>query len=371
MLVIEDNLCNNYCNISLNSTCTDFLYKWTSSHINGEKKIQKGVQFFRKEEKNTKKPKPVSSSSSGRSLPLKRKKQSRPPCFWFSLPWTSISLPLLHPTAPLTAPALFFLCRQPNKPFPHLLLLGFIPQPSATPNTSRPLPSKKKTKKERAPARSLPIFPLCYTETSLSPLSGRLSLTSSPLFSQTRENVALAFENSRFPSSAGHWSAVSSLSRPKPDLLPHFFFPYRTFFLPFTHSQTPSPISSSHSSRQPTHFHFLRTRTRERESTQNQSPSWHSLLSAISSPAPEAALSVNVASDQPPPSPQQQQPFLLSRDKTDVKWDEGRAEGKKINRWKSERRTSTPSPSPLSLHSVSSFFSSSGATFFLLHRNRY
>jgi hypothetical protein len=142
-------------------------------------------------------------------------------------------------------------------------------------------------------------------------------------------------------------------------------------FLPFTHSQTPSPISSSHSSRQPTHFHFLRTRTRERESTQNQSPSWHSLLSAISSPAPEAALSVNVASDQPPPSPQQQQPFLLSRDKTDVKWDEGRAEGKKINRWKSERRTSTPSPSPLSLHSVSSFFSSSGATFFLLHRNRY
>jgi len=230
VLVIEDNLCNNYCNISLNSTCTDFLYKWTSSHINGEKKIQKGVQFFRKEEKNTKKPKPVSSSSSGRSLPLKRKKQSRPPCFWFSLPWTSRSLPLLHPTAPLTAPALSFLCRQPNKPFPHLLLLGFIPQPSATPNTSRPPTFEKENKKERAPARSLPIFPLCYTETSPSPLSGRLSLTSSPLFSQTRENVALAFENSRFPSSAGHWSAVSSLSRPKPDLLPHFFFPYRTFF---------------------------------------------------------------------------------------------------------------------------------------------
>ena len=169
MLVIEDNLCNNYCNISLNSTCTDFLYKWTSSHINGEKKIQKGVQFFRKEEKNTKKPKPVSSSSSGRSLPLKRKKQSRPPCFWFSLPWTSISLPLLHPTAPLTAPALFFLCRQPNKPFPHLLLLGFIPQPSATPNTSRPPTFEKENKKRESPGTLFAYFsPLLHGDQPLS-----------------------------------------------------------------------------------------------------------------------------------------------------------------------------------------------------------
>jgi hypothetical protein len=40
----------------------------------------------------------------------------------------------------------------------------------------------------------------------------------SPPFSQTRKTPALVFENSRFP----------SLSRPKPDLLPHFFFPYRT-----------------------------------------------------------------------------------------------------------------------------------------------
>jgi len=44
VLVIEDNLYNNYCNISLNKTCRDFLYKWTSST---GKKAEKGQIFFK------------------------------------------------------------------------------------------------------------------------------------------------------------------------------------------------------------------------------------------------------------------------------------------------------------------------------------
>jgi hypothetical protein len=52
MLVIEDNLYNNYCNISLNSTCRD-LYKNEPSIIEkGEKKKIQKRQFFRKRELN-------------------------------------------------------------------------------------------------------------------------------------------------------------------------------------------------------------------------------------------------------------------------------------------------------------------------------
>jgi len=64
VLVIEDNLCNNYCNISLNSTCRDFLYMWTFSHMQREgKNIHRGAIFQKR--RNTKipkdkKPKPVS-----------------------------------------------------------------------------------------------------------------------------------------------------------------------------------------------------------------------------------------------------------------------------------------------------------------------
>ena len=49
MLVIEDNLYNNYCNISLNNTCRDFLYKKTSSHNKreGRRKIQRGKTNFK------------------------------------------------------------------------------------------------------------------------------------------------------------------------------------------------------------------------------------------------------------------------------------------------------------------------------------
>jgi hypothetical protein len=52
VLVIEDNLYNNYCNISLNSTCRD-LYINEPSIIEKrrKKKIQKR-QFFRKKELN-------------------------------------------------------------------------------------------------------------------------------------------------------------------------------------------------------------------------------------------------------------------------------------------------------------------------------
>jgi len=47
--------------ISLNSTCRDFLYKWTSNHNNrGEKNIDKGVIFW-KERKHKEKPKPILS----------------------------------------------------------------------------------------------------------------------------------------------------------------------------------------------------------------------------------------------------------------------------------------------------------------------
>ena len=43
MLVIVDNLCNNYCNIFLNSTCRDFLYKRTPGHV------EKGRRKWRRE----------------------------------------------------------------------------------------------------------------------------------------------------------------------------------------------------------------------------------------------------------------------------------------------------------------------------------
>ena len=57
MLVIEDNLCNNYCNISLNNTYRDFLYKWTSSHIQ-----KRRVERQEKLRENTKNPNPILSS---------------------------------------------------------------------------------------------------------------------------------------------------------------------------------------------------------------------------------------------------------------------------------------------------------------------
>jgi hypothetical protein len=38
VLVIVDNLCNNYCNISLNNTCRDFLYKRTPGHVEKREK---------------------------------------------------------------------------------------------------------------------------------------------------------------------------------------------------------------------------------------------------------------------------------------------------------------------------------------------
>jgi hypothetical protein len=62
VLVIEDNLCNNYCNISLNRTYRDFLYKWTFSYIHREEKnIQEGGNFSEKKGKQ-KNPNPILSS---------------------------------------------------------------------------------------------------------------------------------------------------------------------------------------------------------------------------------------------------------------------------------------------------------------------
>ena len=61
VLVIEDNLCNNYCNISLNSTHKDFLYKWTSSH--NKKKRGENLEesnFKTKKLGHPQNPKPIS-----------------------------------------------------------------------------------------------------------------------------------------------------------------------------------------------------------------------------------------------------------------------------------------------------------------------
>jgi hypothetical protein len=53
VLVIEDNLYNNYCNISLNNTCRDLYINEPSiiEEKDRKKKIQKR-QFFRKRELN-------------------------------------------------------------------------------------------------------------------------------------------------------------------------------------------------------------------------------------------------------------------------------------------------------------------------------
>jgi len=54
VLVIEDNICNNYCNISLNNT-----YKWISSHMErGEENLQGVLHNLREQQKtlNHKKP---------------------------------------------------------------------------------------------------------------------------------------------------------------------------------------------------------------------------------------------------------------------------------------------------------------------------
>jgi hypothetical protein len=56
MLVIEDNLYNNYCNISLNSTCKDLYINEPSiieKRRKKKKRLRKG-QFFRKRELNKK-----------------------------------------------------------------------------------------------------------------------------------------------------------------------------------------------------------------------------------------------------------------------------------------------------------------------------
>jgi hypothetical protein len=57
VLIIENNLCNNYYNIFLSSTCRDFLYKWTSSHRHQEEKTnsqgeQRNKQKLRETQKN-------------------------------------------------------------------------------------------------------------------------------------------------------------------------------------------------------------------------------------------------------------------------------------------------------------------------------
>ena len=53
MLIIEDNLCNNYCNISLNNTCRDLYINEPLERGEGKKILRKG-QFFRKRELNKK-----------------------------------------------------------------------------------------------------------------------------------------------------------------------------------------------------------------------------------------------------------------------------------------------------------------------------
>jgi hypothetical protein len=75
VLVIEDNLCNNCCNISLNSTYRDFLYKWTSSNIQGARQT--------KIEGNTKK----------NTTPILSCKEVVAPCSSFKIKkWSSPSL---------------------------------------------------------------------------------------------------------------------------------------------------------------------------------------------------------------------------------------------------------------------------------------
>jgi len=180
VLVIEDNLCNNYCNISLNRTCRDFLYKWTSSHMHKGGKKNWHRTIFKE-----------------RNLGQPRKNLN-----------------------------LIFFVFGRNQAAPPPLAFDFFLHGDQPP----------------------------------SPSSSWLSLTSSPPFSQTRENSALALENFRFPSSAGHRSIVSSQPTRAPiTLLSQPFFPFSVVSI-FPH-RPPKPAFSiftdlSSSSTQNKSYHF-------------------------------------------------------------------------------------------------------------------
>jgi hypothetical protein len=134
VLVIEDNLCNNYCNISLN----------IQPYAGGKKNWHRTIFKERNLGQPRKKPKP--------NFFVVGQNQAAPPPLAFDLFLHGDQPPLLH--------------------------LADSP------------------------------------------------ITSSPPFSQTRENSALALENFRFPSSAGHRSIVSSQPTRAPiTLLSRPFFP--------------------------------------------------------------------------------------------------------------------------------------------------
>ena len=75
-MVIEDNLCNNYCNISLNNTCGDFLYKLTSSHNKrGEKILIRDFTHNLREQQKTLN---LSLLTQGSSSPFLKEKKRNP-----------------------------------------------------------------------------------------------------------------------------------------------------------------------------------------------------------------------------------------------------------------------------------------------------
>jgi len=130
VLVIEDNLCNNYCNISLNRMCRDFLYKWTSSymHVGGGENLDKTIfkEKISRQPRKKQNPKPNFFYQTKRSqhshlhLPCRTKnlpslafaKQTRESSLTQNT--TSLSFPSLSPKPVCSdRPPLFFLIFPP------------------------------------------------------------------------------------------------------------------------------------------------------------------------------------------------------------------------------------------------------------------
>jgi len=142
VLVIVDNLCNNYCNISLNSTCRYFLYKRTPGHIEEEKKKRKKEAILEIKIEGKQKNLTLFSllKKATVAAPVQGQKQANnpaPPPFWyiFCSSQASSQSPLFWPKAreppdTTSLPPLLANNRQP------LILSSFLTEPRLFPHLS-------------------------------------------------------------------------------------------------------------------------------------------------------------------------------------------------------------------------------------------
>jgi len=153
VLVIEDNLCNNYCNISLNRTCRDFLYKWTSSHMYGGGRKWTKKRTITKKLVHSQNSKPIQPAAHPH---LKKKsRRARKP---FATPSRRTQGPPPADTLPFFSLTRFPL-NWPKSRSPSSLLKKHLLLPSQPPASPSISPSQPLTPKDTRPQHQHSLLP--------------------------------------------------------------------------------------------------------------------------------------------------------------------------------------------------------------------